>query len=165
MATTTFVFNGNTITCNAADAPALLAALCGTSAEAPKAPTKAPTKAPKKSTKKAPAKAPKVEKAPTLKLVPPAWYDEFKSPDTTVEVKRTQVNVKVARGHASEWHDKLRAAGFTWSKKGFWWASLDDSKRSAVAQRHASTDAATAGMSKDERREYWRNHNASRKAS
>ena len=83
------------------------------------------------------------------------WYDAFKSESTTVQVKATTVQVKVKRGHANEWHDRLRAAGFRWSRKGFWWAHLDDGKRAEVAAHNAEIDAQTAGMTSEQRRTYW----------
>ena len=155
---TTFVIDGHTIECDSTLVPAIIAQMCG--------PTPAPK--PKKPTAKPKAVAPKPS-APKIKSpVTPAkargyqWYDAFASEHTTITLKRDTVQVKVARGYASDWHDKLRHAGFKWSKKGFWWASLDAQKRSAIAERNIANDAATAGMTKEERREYWRERNASR---
>ena len=155
---TTLTVNGITITCDASLAPSIVAELC-----------KNPTPAPKKASAKKPAKKTVTAPKKAAPITPAAargyqWYDDFKSPHTTVIPKRDTVQVKVERGYASEWHDKLRAAGFTWSKKGFWWASMDSKKRAAVAERHAANDAATAGMSKEERREYWKERNAARQA-
>lgn len=89
------------------------------------------------------------------------WYDAFKSDNTTVKVKGSTVQVTVERGHAKEWHDELRAAGFQWSKKNHnWWAHQDAEKREKVAERNRKNDALTAGMTADEKREFWRNRRA-----
>ena len=110
--------------------------------------------------------APKTRKAAKAPKAPKNWYDEFASKDTTVEVKGTTVQVTVARGHADEWHDALRAAGFRWSRGNRnWWAYLDDEKRAQVAERNRETDALTAGMTRDEKREYWRNRKAANKVA
>lgn len=112
------------------------------------------------------APAPKTRKTRKNAKTPKNWYDEFASKDTTVEVKGTTVQVTVARGHADEWHDALRSAGFRWSRGNRnWWAYLDDEKRAQVAERNRETDALTAGMTRDEKREYWRNRKAADKAA
>lgn len=161
---TTITVNGVTITCEAALAPSIIAELCKTPATAPIIPTPAPvTPKPRKTPAKKPAQASKPITPKEARGF--QWYDTFKSAHTTVTLKRDTVQVKVDRGYATEWHDKLRAAGFTWSKKGFWWASLDSKKRQAIADRHIANDAATAGMTKDEKREYWRARNAARAAA
>lgn len=93
------------------------------------------------------------------------WYDEFSSDVTEVTVKGTTVQVKVARGHAPEWHDRLRAAGFKWSRKNScWWAYLDDDKRAQVAAHNRESDALTAGMTREEKRDFWRARKAARVA-
>lgn len=89
------------------------------------------------------------------------WYERFISDHTTVKVLSKTVQVKVERGFAKEWHDELRAAGFKWSRKGFWWASLDDEKRAAVAKRNQENDALTKGMTYEEKKAFW----AARKAA
>ena len=164
--TTTITVNGITITCEVALAPSIVAELCKTPATAPTVPSPAPAKTKTSKPRKTTVKAP----APARKLTPEVargvqWWDSFKSAHTTVTLKRDTVQVKVDRGYATEWHDKLRAAGFTWSKKGFWWASLDSKKRQAVADRHIANDAATAGMTKEEKRAYWRERNSARHAA
>lgn len=151
---TTFTINGNTITCDSDIAPLIVSQLCG----APAPVVNEPAKAPSKTTTSKPKAQPITPKAARGIQ----WYDEFKSANTTVTPMRDTVQVKVARGHADEWHDRLRAAGFKWSKKGFWWAYNDSKKRSAVAERNIANDSATAGMTKDERRAYWQERNASR---
>lgn len=91
------------------------------------------------------------------------WYDEFRSSTTTVKVKGNTVQVDVARGHADEWHDKLRTAGFKWSKKNRnWWAYLDDEKRAEVAKRNIENDKLTAGMTSEQKREFWAARRAAR---
>ena len=84
------------------------------------------------------------------------WYDMFRSEHTTVTVKSSTVQVAVERGHASEWKAQLRAAGFRWSKNArCYWAWLDDEKRAEIARRNAENDAATEGMTSEQRRAYW----------
>ena len=161
---TTITINGNTIECEESLALQIVAQMCGNPASAPaSAPTPAPAK-PKKPVARKPKKA-------QLSLVAPItpsdargtqWWDDFKAPTTDVTVTKTTVQVKVKRGYADKWHDTLRHEGFKWSKKGFWWAHLDDKKRSAIAERNRANDAATAGMTKEERREYWRKRSAAR---
>lgn len=154
---TTITINGNTITCDESLVPVIVAQMCGTAAPAP-------------AHKPAPQKAKKPRHATPTKPITPAearghqWWDDFESPTTTVTLLKDTVQVKVARGSANEWHDSLRHAGFKWSKKGFWWAYLDTKKRNAIAERNRANDAATAGMTKEERRAYWRERNASRAA-
>ena len=85
------------------------------------------------------------------------WYDQFRSENTEVKVFASTVQVTVARGHASEWHDILRSNGFSWSRKNRnWWAYQDQQKRAKVAARNAANDAATAGMTAEQKRTYWR---------
>ena len=152
---TTLTINGNTITCDSSIAPMIVAQLCGAPATTAKEPAKAPAKTKPASKTKAAPVTPKAARGHQ-------WYDEFVSANTTVTPMRDTVQVKVARGHADEWHDRLRAAGFKWSKKGFWWAYYDSKKRAAIAERNIANDTATAGMTKDERRAYWQERNASR---
>ena len=159
---TTITVNGITITCDAALAPSIVAEMCKVTHATPQKTTR--TRKPAKKAATQPAKSLKLVDTPISPRDARGhqWYDDFKSPNTTVTLRKTQVQVKVARGHASEWHDTLRAEGFTWSKKGFWWASLDDKERQKKAERNRANDAATAGMSKDERRAYWQKRNSSR---
>ena len=94
------------------------------------------------------------------------WYDQFRSEHTTVEVKSSTVQVTVERGHAPEWKAQLRAAGFRWSKKNRnYWAWIDDNKRAEVAARNIANDAATEGMTPEERRAYWAERRAKRNAA
>ena len=72
-------------------------------------------------------------------------------------MKASTVQVKVKRGYAERWHNTLRHNGFTWSRKGFWWAPLDGAQREKTAKKNRRNDALTEGMSKEERREFWRN--------
>lgn len=123
----------------------------------PAKPSAAKPKPAKPSTAKPKAAKPATRKVSTE---PKRWYDEFRSEFTTVKILKNTVQVKVARGHAPEWHDKLRAAGFSWSKKGFWWASLDDEKREVVATRNKRNDELTKGMTYEQKREFWRNRKA-----
>lgn len=92
------------------------------------------------------------------------WYDRFRTDVTEVSVKDATVQVKVKRGHGREWHDELRAAGFKWSRKGFWWAHLDDEKRAERAARNIAIDQATAGMTDEEKRAFWAARRANRAA-
>lgn len=161
---TTITINGNTITCEESLVPAIIAQMCSNSPAPTPAPAPAPAPARKSKT------TPKPARKSRIKVITPAdarghqWWDDFKSDNTTVTLLKDTVQVKVARGHADEWHDSLRHAGFKWSKKGFWWAYLDSKKRNEIAERNRANDAATAGMSKEERRAYWRERNASRVA-
>lgn len=161
---TTITINGNTITCDESLVGLIVAQMCGTAA--PATTTKPTTK--KATTKKAPTSKKAVISKKAEKPITPAdargvqWWDEFQSPTTTVTITKNTVQVKVKRGYATHWHDTLRHSGFKWSKKGFWWADMDAKKRQALAERNRANDAATAGMTKEERREYWRNRNAAR---
>lgn len=115
---------------------------------------------PQRIAKNAKAKAPKNE--PTTQ----EWYDNFRSESTEVKVLASTVQVTVKRGHADEWHDKLRATGFSWSRSNRnWWAYLDDEKRAKVATRNAENDAATAGMTAEQKRAYWAARRTARKSA
>jgi len=113
---------------------------------------------------KAPAK-PKLSHKKPHSFTPdpknPMWYDEFCSEQTTVDVggeKATTVKVYVNDGYGPVWHDNLRAAGFRWSKKGFWWAPKDDMAREAIAMRNIEIDEGIAGLTTEERRAWYKAH-------
>lgn len=102
---------------------------------------------------------------PVVEPVTENWYDQFVSEHTTVVVKTSTVHVTIERGHASEWKQQLRNAGFRWSKKNrAYWAWLDDEKRAEIAERNRANDAATAGMTADEKRAYWAARHANKVA-
>ena len=118
-------------------------------------------------------KAPKAVKTESTKAKKHAkkhtqqeWYAAFESTSTEVKVLGSTVQVTVKRGHAPEWHDQLRSAGFTWSRKNHnWWAYLNDEQRAKVAKRNIENDAATAGMDNEQKREYWRARRAARRTA
>ena len=93
------------------------------------------------------------------------WYRVFESEFTTITVKEKTVQVKVERGHASEFKAQLRAAGFRWGNNiRAYWAWLDDEKRAEVARRNAENDALTEGMNYEQRKAFWAERKARKSA-